>query len=65
MNRRARTYAKYEGSITKDDVWLAIAIIAANAITASASQSRRVSLGASDTLLAVASAPAESPVVNV
>ena len=54
VNGRQKTYAKYEGSVTKDDIWLAIATIAANTITASAS----------GTLIVVAPAP-ESRIMDV
>lgn len=73
-NRRtAKTYAKDEGSVTKDDVWLAIATIVRVAniiitITASATGSVTVvsvaSCSSTLLVLVVASAP-ESPVVDV
>jgi hypothetical protein len=64
------TYAKYEGSITKDDIWLAIVTnTSINTIitSASASPRHRVSPPASDTHLRVfgASPALEIPIMNV
>jgi hypothetical protein len=72
----AKTYAKDEGSVTKDDVWLAVATIVANIIitiiaSATGSPRRRrvtvVSVASCSTLLILIVAPGapESPVVDV